>query len=40
MKSWEKQLQDRRLSAFASERSDSELKEGLCIVDAKSLYII
>ena len=37
MKEWEGALQQRRLQAFASEKSEPELKS-ICVVDAKSLY--
>ena len=38
LKQWEKSLQDRRLRAFASDTSDEELVQGICVVDAKSLF--
>ncbi len=37
MKEWERALHQRRLQAFASEKSEPELKS-ICVVDAKSLY--
>ena len=38
LKQWEKSLQDRRLRAFASDASDEELVQGICVVDAKLLF--
>lgn len=38
LKQWEGALQERRLRAFASEDSDRELVQGICVVDAKSLF--
>ena len=38
LKKWEEELQRRQLQAFASESSEPALIQGVCVVDAKSLF--